>query len=222
MNRLYLKAKLFIKNNFKTIIIIILFILLLFQTFCNKREVVNSLKTITVIDTVYIETIDTIKSKVVEKSVKYIEVPKYINYVDTKNIDTCNKQFTNLLKEFSKKTVYEDKVNIMMDSTVIGDITVVDTVWQNKLYGDRIYYYNYKVPQITKTITIEKTLAAKVKSQLYIGATLLGSKQGLEVVVPGLLFKTKKDKIYNVAGGVDLGGNIYFGGGIYWKIKLSK
>jgi hypothetical protein len=42
------------------------------------------------------------------------------------------------------------------------------------------------------------------------------------MVTPGLLYKDRKDKIYQVNCIINNEGNIYYGVGMYWKIRLKK
>ena len=86
-------------------------------------------------DTIYKEIHDTITKKVKVKSVSYVPFEKAVY----KDIDTCNSKMNELLKEYNKKTVYNDTVKL--DS--LGTITVIDTVFNNKL-KKRIYIKDYK------------------------------------------------------------------------------
>lgn len=153
-------------------------------------------------DTIYKETRDTVTKKVNIVSVKYIKEPVFTS------IDTCN-------KEYNRQTVYRDTIAI--DS--IGSITITDTVFQNKL-GNRTIFKNYKIPLVTKTVTIVK--AQQPKRQLYIGGNLFGDRGQLQSAVAGLIYKDRKDRIYQINAGVNMDGRIILGAGAYWKIKLKK
>jgi hypothetical protein len=154
-------------------------------------------------DTIYKQTHDTLTKKVNVVSVKYIPVKEPI----FTNIDTCN-------KEYNKQTVYRDTINL--DS--IGRITVIDTVFQNKL-GKRTIFKDYKIPFITKTVTITK--AQQPKRQLYVGGNLFGDKRNLQTITPGILYKDRNDRIYMLNVGVNFDGTITYGAGAYFKIKLK-
>jgi hypothetical protein len=102
----------------------------------------------------------------------------------------------------------------------LGTITVTDIVWQNKLYGKRKYIYDYKIPEVTNTITIEKE--TEPRRQLYYGGSLFVNQRAINSISPGILYKTKKDQIYTLNTNIDFNGNIIVGAGAYWKIKLRK
>jgi hypothetical protein len=165
-------------------------------------------------DTIWKTTHDTLIKKVNITNIKYIPL-KGNKYTLTDNIDTCKSRFQSLLKEYSKQTTYKD--TIKLDS--LGTITVIDTVWKNTL-KDRTIFKNYKIPLVTKTITIIKQLDHK--RQLYIGGNLFGDKRTLQLITPGLLYKDRKDRIYQINVGVNFDGTLSYGFGTYWKINLHK
>lgn len=203
------------KNKISYLIIIVLVIIILLQRSCTGPSIVNNDPQISVkIDTVYKYITDTITKIVKLKSVVYVK-PDGPQYYPGETIDTCKQRFQNLLKEHIAKKIYKD--TLKLDS--LGTITVIDTVWINKLYGKRTYIQNIKIPQVTKTITITKT--EEPKRQLYIGGNLFGDKLQLQLVTPGILYKTKKDHIYQVNLGVNFDGSITYGLGLYYKIKLK-
>jgi hypothetical protein len=88
----------------------------------------------------------------------------------------------------------------------------------NKL-GKRTKIYDYKIPFVTKTVTITKQ--ADPKRQMYIGGNVFGDKSNIQLVSPGILYKTKKDHIYQANVGINFDGTITYGVGIYYKIKLK-
>jgi hypothetical protein len=204
------------KNKISYLIIIVLVIIILLQRSCTGFAISNSEPKISVkIDTVYKHITDTISKEVKISSIEYV-YPKDEQYYPGETIDTCKQRFQNLLKEHIAKKVYKDTLKI--DS--LGTITIIDTVWINKLYGKRKYIQDIKIPTVTKTITITKT--EDPKRQLYIGGNLFGDKTQLQLASPGLLYKTKKDHIYQANIGVNFDGSIIYGLGMYWKIKLHK
>ena len=184
------------------IVILVLVIVIILMRSCSDVDAKETtyIKT----DTVYKETHDTLTKKVNVVSVKYINVKEPV----FTSIDTCN-------KEYNRQTVYRD--TIMLDS--IGTITVLDTVFQNKL-GKRTIFKDYKIPLVTKTVTIIK--AQQPKRQLYIGGNLFGDRRTLQSVTPGLLYKDRKDRVYQLNVGVNFDGTMTYGVGAYWKIKLKK
>jgi hypothetical protein len=131
-------------------------------------------------------------------------------YKETKDTITKN------VKVFSVKYVpYRD--TIKLDS--IGDIKIIDTVFQNRL-GKRTIFKDYKIPLVTKTITIIE--AQQPNRQLYIGGNLFGDRRSLQMITPGLLYKDRKDRVYQLNVGVNFDGTLTYGLGTYWKINLKK
>ena len=108
--------------------------------------------------------------------------------------------------------IYSDTIKI--DS--IGKLIVKDTVWVNKLHGQRKIFVDYKIPTITKTVTKFE----EPKRQLYIGGNILGNTNSLQSITPGILYKNKKDQIYQANIGIGNNGDIIYGLGLYWKIKI--
>ena len=204
-----------IKNNFTYIIIAILIVIILLQRSCNKSSVISKPASITTqTDTVWKIKTDTFIKKVNVKSISYQLPPNEPAYQTSENIDSCKARFNYLLKQHIARRIYSD--TITLDS--IGTITIIDTIWMNKL-KKRTYINNYKIPFVTKTVTITKT--ADPVRQLYIGGNLFGNQSIIQVVSPGLLYKTKKDHMYQINVGIDSNGSLVYGAGMYWKIKLK-
>jgi hypothetical protein len=193
------------KNNFdyKYIIIIILIVIIILTRGCENKNISNTPSVITKYDTVYKETHDTIKKKVFVSKTEYVPFEKIV-FV---NVETC-------MKEYNKKTTYKD--TIVLDS--IGTIRIIDTVFQNTL-KERTIFKDYKIPFVTKTVTVTKQ--AEPRRQLYIGGNLFGDKNSLQLASPGILYKTKKDHIYQANVGINFDGSIIYGVGVYYKIKLK-
>jgi hypothetical protein len=202
------------KINFTYIIIAVLVVIIFLQRACSSVSTTEEPTVITKYDTVWKKTHDTITKKVQVVKIQYIK-PEGSKYTPGESIDTCNARFKVLLKEHSAVRVYSD--TIKLDS--IGKITIIDTVWLNKL-KQRTYIKDYKIPFVTKTVTIIKE--QDPKRQLYIGGNLFGDKGTLQLLTPGILYKTKKDQIYQVNVGISFDGTITYGVGMYWKIKLKK
>lgn len=193
------------------LVIIVLVVIIILQRSCSEKHVNDvSVKT----DTIWKHTHDT-----VYKDVKIVEKifvkPENVNYYPGETIDTCKARFQNLLKEHLVRTVYSD--TLKLDS--LGTIVVRDTVWINKLYGKRSYTKNYKIPQVTKTITITKQ--EEPKRQLYVGLNAFANRNDITAFSPGFIYKTKKDHIYQASIGVSFDGTVTYGFGTYWKIKIK-
>jgi hypothetical protein len=203
------------KNKISYLIIIFLVIVIFLQKSCSGSSIIKSTPQISVkIDTVYKHITDTIIKTVKIKSIVY-KKPDGPKYYPGENIDTCKQRFQNLLKEHIAKKVYKDTLNL--DN--LGTITVIDTVWINKLYGKRTYIQDIKIPTVTKTVTITNT--EEPKRQLYIGGNLFGNQNSLQFITPGLLYKDRKDRIYQANVGVNFDGTLTYGIGVYYKIKLK-
>jgi hypothetical protein len=192
------------KFDYKYILIIILIVIIILMRGCNSKFIPKDPIITTQYDTVFKETHDTVFKKVTVTDVKYItqDIPIFTD------IDSCNKQY-------NRQTTYKD--TIKLDS--LGVITVIDTVYQNKL-KERTIFKNYKIPLVTKTITIIKQ--PDPKRQLYIGGNLFGDKTSIQLFTPGLLYKDRKDRIYQANVGVNFDGSLTYGAGMYWKINLNK
>jgi len=205
-------------NNFKkysTLIIVgILLLIILLQRSCTGDVVVQEPTTVVKIDTVWKIKHDTVIKKIRVTDIRYVK-PDGPEYSSGEHIDTCRARFNYLLKQHTARRTYKD--TIKLDS--LGTITVIDTVWLNKL-GKRTYIKDYKIPLVTKTITIIKQ--PDPKRQLYIGGNLFGDKTTLQLFAPGLIYKDRKDRVYQANVGVNFDGTLTFGVGTYWKINLNK
>ena len=203
------------RNHLKVLysIILTLIVVLLLQRSCDKAESIGD--TIEVkTDTIYKHVHDTVIKKVTVLKKEYIHINKP-EYYPGETIDTCKTRFQNLLKEHLVRTIYTD--TLKLDS--LGTIVIKDTVWINKLYGKREYIKDYKIPQVTKTITITKQ--EEPKKQLYVGLNGFVNRTNITAFSPGFIYKTKKDHIYQASIGVDFNGTITYGLGTYWKIKIK-
>lgn len=187
-------------NRVPYIVIVILVIVIILMRNCSNIDNKETIYTKT--DTIYKETHDTVTKNVTVTNTKYIPFKEPI----FTSIDTCN-------KEYNRQTTYKD--TILLDS--IGNITVIDTVFQNKL-GKRTIIKNYRIPLVTKTTTIIK--AQEPRRQLYIGGNLFGDERTPQMITPGLLYKDRKDRVYMANVGVNFDGTITYGIGAYFKIKL--
>ena len=192
------------KFDYKYIVIIILAIIIILMRSCESTIVPKEPVVITKYDTIWKKTIDTIIKKVTVDKIQYVPFEKII----FANVEEC-------MKEYNRRTTYKD--TIALDS--LGTIVVIDTVFQNSL-RDRTIFKNYKIPLVTKTITIIK--AQQPKRQLYIGGNLFGDRRTLQLITPGIIYKDRKDRIYQANVGVNFDGTLTFGVGTYWKINLNK
>jgi hypothetical protein len=203
------------RNHLKVLysIILTLIVVLLLQRSCNKAEQTEDTVEVKT-DTIYKHVHDTVIKKVTVLEKEYIHINKP-EYYPGETIDTCKARFQNLLKEHLVRTIYTDTLEL--DS--LGTIVIKDTVWINKLYGKREYIKNYKIPQVTKTITITKQ--EEPKRQLYVGLNAFANRSDITAFSPGFMYKTKKDHVYQVSIGVGFNGVVTYGFGTYWKIKIK-
>jgi len=204
-----------IKPYINYILIGVLVLIILLQRSCSGDDIVMADPKVEIkYDTVYKHVHDTVQNTVyhtIHDTVK----PDAPEYTSGEHIDTCRARFNYLLKQHIVRRVYQD--TLKLDS--LGTIVVIDTVWLNKL-GKRTYIKDYKIPLVTKTITIIKQ--QDPKRQLYIGGNLFGDKTTLQSFTPGLLYKDRKDRVYQANVGVNFDGSLIFGVGAYWKINLNK
>lgn len=198
-----------IKNNISYWLIAILVAIILLQRSCNGSNDKGLAKETVKTDTVWKETKDTVFKTIKVTNIKYVPL-KEEKYTVSDNCDSSKIRFDNLLKEHLVRTVYAD--TIKLDS--LGTIVVKDTVWLNKLYGKREYIKDYKIPFVTKTITKKED----PRRQMYIGGNSFIGTSGL--LAPGLIYKDRKDRVYQANVGVGFNGSINYGFGMYWKINL--
>lgn len=185
---------------------IILFLaILLFRAECGKpsipvKEVVIQGKKYEVVrqktDTQYIK--QTIKGKsdtVLHDTVIYVKVPI---------MDSV--QLKKALEDYHAKKVYKDTI-----SFGVGTIYLTDTIQKNKIANR-----SYTADVIAMHTTNEMVVKEKPKNGLYLGPRIDFSG-GTVTPHVGLLFKTKKERIYGISLGVGANGPIY-GGSLYIKL----
>lgn len=198
----------------KLLVLIIIF-LVLFTAFnkgdgCSSKQ--KKADTVTLHDTTW-----KIHDSLIIKKLKVKEIihdtlpPEYI--ADT-NYPKLKAQYDAIVKDHLARNAYTDTLEI--DS--IGWIAVADTVKKNKIEY-RSYTWNYKIPVITNTITIQNY--EKPKNQFYIGGGIDVNKDlTVNNVHIGGLLKTKKDHILGITIGTQIDGGVVYGFQSFWKIKL--
>jgi len=203
-----------IKKWFTATIIIILAVIIFLQRSCESNQIINPPTVVTSYDTIWKIKHDTLTKYVTIASTFHPTPPSAPQYQPSNNIDTCNIRFNKLLKDFITTRVYKD--TLKLDS--LGTIIINDTVFMNQL-GKRTKIYDYKIPLVTKTVTITKH--DDPRRQLYIGGNIFGNDTHIEMVTPGILYKSKQDNIYQINLGIGFDGAINYGLGMYYKIKLK-
>jgi hypothetical protein len=198
-----------VQNKIPYYLIASLVAIIILQRSCNNNIGINDNKITVKTDTVWKVTKDTVFKTVNAVKTEYISIDKE-EYKPGESIDTCKTRFNSLLKEHLVRTVYSDTLNL--DS--LGTVVIRDTVWLNKLYGKREYIKDYKIPFVTKTITKKED----PRRQMYIGGNTFIGGSGL--LTPGLIYKDRKDRVYQANIGLGIDGSINYGFGMYWKINL--
>lgn len=201
------------KNKISYLVIIGLVIVILLQRQCTSGTLPEEPVVITKVDTLWKEVHDTIKKDVPI----YVSIPTKPGpeYIPSDNCDSLRKQYLVLRDKYITRNVYVDTIKI----DTFGIVKVIDTVQFNRLLT-RLSIPDLKIPIITKETTIIKK--ADPVRQLYIGGNLFGNQNSLQAITPGLIYKTKKDQIYQANVGLNFDGQLTFGLGTYWKINLNK
>lgn len=208
--------------NIKTVLIAILLVVVLAYQVkdCSNDPNVGGTTTIK-IDTVYKE-IKTETKVYVPKwrtKVETIEVPYQVG--NSQPIDT-----TEILKDYFAKYVTIDTVKLpygdSLPTKTFGTAIITDTISKNAIMARHIRW-NYRIPTITKTITVYPPS----KTQVFIGAQAnINNVQILSNLAGSVLLKTKKDRVYMANIGIannGMGGvQPFIGGGVFWKIQLRK
>jgi hypothetical protein len=197
-------------------VVIAVLVILLFMQYKGCEQYENGKPDTTIVrDTVYNTHDSVIVRKVKIHSTDTTYIPSAPEYIADTNYAALKKQFEALVKMHTAKNMYMD--SLKLDS--VGYVVINDTVQFNTLQN-RKYHYNYKIPLITETVTINNP--PKKTRQLYFGAGVNGSKNyGIETVNAGLLYKTKKDQLYGMQVGINNNGLLVYGVQSYWKIKFK-
>lgn len=133
-------------------------------------------------------------------------------YLADTNYTALKIQFDDLVRKYTALAIYVDSVKL----DTLGYVIVTDSIQENRIKG-RTWKYDYKIPFVTKTVTV--TNYAKPKTQLYVGGGVNTTQTlGLHSAEAGVILKTKTDKIYGLKAGSDVNGNISYGFQTYWKI----
>lgn len=157
-------------------------------------------------DSLIVKKVPVLKEIVVEVASKPEMLP------DT-NYATLKRQYMALLKLYLNKVVYSDTIRVGS----YGYISVLDTVKENKLASRKINE-NYNIPKIKETKTITRYLPPS--QSLFVGGGINTSNSiGIRGIEAGILYKTKKESIFNIKAQVDLDGKPMYGFGYYTKIK---
>jgi len=201
----------FIRKNLLSLTIVVLLVIVALQKCAQPGA---SEGPIIVRDTAWVVKDSLIYSK--PQLVKTIEVESHdtiINqYIPDTNYAKLVIQYQEIVNQLLAKNIMEDSVRI--DSN--GYVKITDTVQKNLIVG-RGTQVNIKYPIIKETIT----LPAKKVNQVYIGGVFQTGDQNPQVGASALL-KTRNDFLFGGSLSINTYGNLQYGVGAYWKLKLKK
>ncbi len=132
------------------------------------------------------------------------------SFIEFRNVDTAA-----ILKDYHAIRFYSDP-----HLTRYGIVEIQDSVSQNKIIARRVHS-DFTIPVITKTVTV--TEQAKARGQLYLGLNLQGNKSDLlSAAGASLMFKTKRDKVYEAGAQIGMDGRLVYQAGLKFKISLKR
>jgi len=200
----------FIKNNFFNLLVLALLGIIFLQK-CNQ-PVDPGVPTVTR-DTVWVVKDSLIVSK--PQLIKSISVESHdtiINqYVPDTNYAKLVLQYQEVVNQLLTKNILADSIRIDTN----GYVKITDTVQKNLIVG-RGTQVNIKYPIIKETVTIPP----KKVTQFYVGGVLQASPAINQAGV-GALLKTRNDFLFGGSLSVNTYGNLRYGVGAYWKLKLK-
>ena len=201
----------FIKNNLLNLVIGVLLLVVILQK-CNQPVAPD---TPTVVrDTAWVVKDSLIVSK--PQIIKSISVESHdtiINqYIPDTNYAKLVLQYQEVVNQLLTKNILADSIRIDTN----GYVKITDTVQKNLIVG-RGTQVNIKYPIIKETVTFPP----KKVTQLYVGGALQTSTQNQQAGV-GALLKTRNDFLLGGSLSVNTYGDLMYGVGAYWKIKLKK
>jgi hypothetical protein len=201
----------FVKKNLLSLAIIVLLVVVALQKCAQPNP---SEQPTIVRDTAWVVKDSLIYSK--PQLVKTIEIESHdtiINqYIPDTNYAKLVLQYQEIVNQLLAKNIMEDSIRIDTN----GYVKITDTVQKNLIVG-RGTQVNIKYPVITETIT----LPAKKVNQVYIGGVFQTGGQNQQIGASALL-KTRKDFALSGSLSVNTYGDLQYGIGAYWKIKLKK
>lgn len=197
------------------IVIAVLVAIIFLQRSCTSNPSVGSRlsgKPEIKYDTVWKEVVkfQTKKIKILERDTTFL--PGDSIFIPDAKYDKLKLQYELLAKNYGIRNIYRDSVQL----DTLGFIVVTDTIQYNTV-ASRSYLHNYKLP------TVIATVLPQPRRQLYIGGGIsIDNGLNLSNLQVGLLYKNRKDQIYGLHTGISQNLQPYFGGSMYWKIKLKK
>lgn len=193
-------------NNILFIVFLTLLLIVVIKDSCNDKTIQN--KT----DTVYINIVEHITDTIIKKDFKPLRTKRESKIDSFKvKIDSSIKD-TNYLKLIEtynklKDSLYTSKIyrkTYKIDT--FGTVIVEDSILNNNLISQTLNY-DLKIPK--QYIRITTKIPEKPKNEFYIGGGLIGNpKDILNGFELGIMFKNKKNKIYNIGLEKSLNSNI--------------
>ncbi len=142
-----------------------------------------------------------------------VEVASKPEMLPDTNYAKLKQQYVALLQLYLNKMVYHDTVRV----GTYGYIALLDSVKENKIAYRRTRD-NFDIPVVKETKTITK-YAPPTRNLFVGGGIFVNNTIGIRGAEAGMIFKTKKDQLYNVKASVDLDGKVMYGVGYYHKLK---
>jgi len=200
----------FIKKNLLSLAIIVLLVIVALQK-CAQPVPAEQPKIVR--DTMWIVKDSLIVGKPqVTKTIQIESHDTIINhYIPDSNYAKLVVQYQEVVNQLLAKNIHQDSVRI--DSN--GYVKIIDTVQKNLIVG-RSTKINIKYPVIKETVTIP----AKKVTQLYVGGAFQTNLRNQQVGA-GALLKTRNDFLFGGSLSVNTYGDLMYGVGAYWKIKLK-
>ena len=201
----------FIKDNLLTVVILVLLSIIILQK-CGAPAPVEA-------PTVVRDTTWVVKDSLIigkPQLIKSISIESHdtiINqYLPDTNYAKLVIQYQEVVNTLLAKNIHSDSIRI--DSN--GYVKITDTVQRNLITG-RSSQVNIRYPIVKETIT----LPAKKVTQMYVGGVVQAAPAINQISV-GALLKTRNDFLFGTSLGVNTNGNLQYGVGAYWKLKLKK
>ena len=142
-----------------------------------------------------------------------VEIASRPEMLPDTNYANLKRQYEVLLQLYLNKIVYSDTIRV----GTFGYIAVLDTISENKLVK-RKTRENYQIPIVKETKTITKY--APPTRNLYVGAGVLANNSlGIRGAEASMIYKTKKDKLYQISTSIDLDGTVMYGASYFYKLK---
>ena len=191
------------------VVMVLLFTVTLQYKGCTGSQI--KADTVTLHDTTWQVHDSLIVKKLKVKEIIHDTLPA--EYIADTSYPKLKAQYDSLVIAYLAKNIYTDTLKL----DTLGYVAIADTVHKNNLQN-RSYNYNYKIPTIHTTTTITKQ--APSKGALFMGGGVTGNKQiELQTIQGGVLYKSKRDKIFGLHIGLNNNSQVIYGLSSYWKIK---